>query len=645
MFHNNSNNKQSASAPSSPVRGIAAATGEKDDDDAAAAEDHHFGASSLTTAVSLRARSKSPFAGLRRRKKPVATATTKAEASVALSLFSSSSSSSPPVAVAAARDDVVDGSDYQHSAGPHRPKSKAQQSSDPTLPNKKNSTNDKNHSHQQSNRIGKVLAHAIGKKRTTPGRPRDKPTSENDSTSEHERQNELTDRVRVNDSNDPAHAPPPSKRSVPGVSVLTTTESDAGEHHPLPGDSFTSITTAPGHPGYHSHRVVVDVDDDDETLPTSSKTTTTKTIVVSPWVSFLTADATIILLLSIVLSISLTRKHWNEMSPVADRTAGIPLPVVLAWWLTAYWLGNVVRASHVKRIFLQTIRTGLGRKIAMEQGGEGGDAVEFPLPLVPTEVITEEYAQKCERKRHAFMLRFMKASLGGKPNVQFQQTTKLPRAITRLPTRAWTTLNNTRKRVLVWETTMDPTQDSGDIQSLLMQRLLKNQKYKRARRVSSIAQIAEPSSVPERETKHDQPGTPPPLADSLFSTTDSSIGRHRLSPEDADTLNDDFVIVPAMQLRGMDIFTTDEPQTQVAQHPWLIRNGLRDTPTVLINVVMHWANFLIYLQVRLYIYIYMCVCVCVERKHFQLENKERGNTTVANLALTVDTIDFVSHAL
>lgn len=65
---------------------------------------------------------------------------------------------------------------------------------------------------------------------------------------------------------------------------------------------------------------------------------------------------------------------------------------------------------------------------------------------------------------------------------------------------------------------------------------------------------------------------------------------------DADSL-DDFVVNPLLKLRGMDIFLTDgDPESSVADHPWLIENGLRDVPTFITNIISQWGNILIYFE-------------------------------------------------
>ena len=150
-------------------------------------------------------------------------------------------------------------------------------------------------------------------------------------------------------------------------------------------------------------------------------------------------------------------------------------------------------------------------------------------------------------------------------------------------TDTWSNLNPSRPAKFLWEKTVDPTLDRTK-NTLLMQRLLKNPVYKRVqKRLGSFG----------RGASGGENGDGGPVADHGEAAPDARMGRFEL-PE-ADTL-EEFVIVPMMQLRGMDVFLTDDPETEVATHPWLIGQGLRDVPTVLINVITPWANILIYLE-------------------------------------------------
>jgi hypothetical protein len=123
--------------------------------------------------------------------------------------------------------------------------------------------------------------------------------------------------------------------------------------------------------------------------------------------------------------------------------------------------------------------------------------------------------------------------------------------------------------------TCDPTKDTkkrGD----LMRRLLRNKHFRRAARPAPPLEI-----IPDLEV---------PL---IPVSTD--LGAFDLSKATADTL-DDFVIEPILKLRGMDVFLTDQLESQVASHPWLISQGLRDVPTLVVNTLTQWGHILVYFE-------------------------------------------------
>jgi hypothetical protein len=45
----------------------------------------------------------------------------------------------------------------------------------------------------------------------------------------------------------------------------------------------------------------------------------------------------------------------------------------------------------------------------------------------------------------------------------------------------------------------------------------------------------------------------------------------------------------------MDVFVADAGEDSMGEHPFLIKNGLRDRPTWIVNVITQWGNLIIYL--------------------------------------------------
>eukprot|EP00934_Nitzschia_sp_Nitz4_P006061 Nitzschia sp. Nitz4//scaffold381_size12975//10635//12625//NITZ4_008990-RA/size12975-snap-gene-0.4-mRNA-1//1//CDS//3329549904//6051//frame0 len=100
--------------------------------------------------------------------------------------------------------------------------------------------------------------------------------------------------------------------------------------------------------------------------------------------------------------------------------------------------------------------------------------------------------------------------------------------------------------------------------------------------------------------------SPPPSPRSSITneTTDggsSGGGDHALGGLDLETsnavvLSKKLNVVPIAALRGLDIFQSDSPDTNMATHPFLLQNGLCDVPTLLVNVVVPRGNVLLYFE-------------------------------------------------
>ena len=59
---------------------------------------------------------------------------------------------------------------------------------------------------------------------------------------------------------------------------------------------------------------------------------------------------------------------------------------------------------------------------------------------------------------------------------------------------------------------------------------------------------------------------------------------------------EDVVVEPLCRLRGLDVFLTDAPEKVLGNHSFLIKHGLRDRPTFLINVLTQWGNIMMYFE-------------------------------------------------
>ena len=61
--------------------------------------------------------------------------------------------------------------------------------------------------------------------------------------------------------------------------------------------------------------------------------------------------------------------------------------------------------------------------------------------------------------------------------------------------------------------------------------------------------------------------------------------------------DDENVLSPCLQLRGMDVFLSNEEEEEsIGTHPWLLQQGLRKVPTMVGNVHTQWGNVLLYFE-------------------------------------------------
>jgi hypothetical protein len=77
--------------------------------------------------------------------------------------------------------------------------------------------------------------------------------------------------------------------------------------------------------------------------------------------------------------------------------------------------------------------------------------------------------------------------------------------------------------------------------------------------------------------------------------TSMKIGTFDISQYPASSLEED-VVDPCFHLRGLDCFLTDAAENDMVSHPFLLKQGLRETPTFMVNAVLHWANVLVYFE-------------------------------------------------
>jgi hypothetical protein len=285
----------------------------------------------------------------------------------------------------------------------------------------------------------------------------------------------------------------------------------------------------------------------------ASTSTESPLVLIGPIRDFLTAYATIILIASFSVVLAITLRSWS-----AILNNQVPLSVAGSWVLLTYatgqfFSGSALKASH-RVLSPQATSTILE---SSEDSGVLGTGFGAPKNLSVK-----------QQEEKAGISQFFSKSFGRQQREQFVESLSKP----------WTSLQPNRKKVNSWEMRSDPMKDPKS-RSDLMQRLLRNSHFRRAARPSPTLE-----KVPEI-----------PEMDVSIIPVPTSIGAFDLSTATADTL-DDFVIEPLLKLRGMDVFLTEQLESQVASHPWLISQGMRNVPTLVVNTLTQWGHILVYFE-------------------------------------------------
>jgi len=74
------------------------------------------------------------------------------------------------------------------------------------------------------------------------------------------------------------------------------------------------------------------------------------------------------------------------------------------------------------------------------------------------------------------------------------------------------------------------------------------------------------------------------------------LGAADINKAHADVLSKKLPVKPMCELRGMDVFLADISEAELSNHPFLVKNGLREVPTFVLNMMTQWGNVLIYMQ-------------------------------------------------
>jgi hypothetical protein len=305
-------------------------------------------------------------------------------------------------------------------------------------------------------------------------------------------------------------------------------------------------------------------------------------VTLGPFLEFITADTTLLCIFTLAAAVYPTFEYWDNIwNPQATAVAPLVIlfKVGLPWMMVAFTLGLSLGQ------YMEDYRWILPMHYLTK--GSSQPSMNDRTHLDSISEAEEEGERQGELESHTPDTVVAKHSLfitllGKKRSerIQFRHPITIPPKV-----KAWTTLRTTtsssshetgRSFHLPWQHNISPTDDG-----FLMQNLLKHSSFRRTR-IST--DVVEQSDFLRQE-----------------STNSTHLGSFDLSSTVADSL-EGFVVEPIFQLRGMDVFLTDDPEPQASTHPWLIEQGLRSVPTFIVNVLTQWGNILIYFEMPTWVH-------------------------------------------
>lgn len=302
-------------------------------------------------------------------------------------------------------------------------------------------------------------------------------------------------------------------------------------------------------------------------------------IVVTPFIGILLHDVTIAVLILSLLAAIPTAYNWTSI-----MKHQLPISLIVLWLIVAFLVGMEIGRVKGMRTVLNKDKT---RASSLKGPHTMDKAVVTDTTMVsghveppdlrhslPSEILV---AQVCEDEnepvKEGYALFYTLVSPFSNVWLLFPEdavalVTEPVEAAKHVTDKCWSTLTHEIRET--WEMTgfimvADP----------LMQRLLKNPDYAR----KPLKEV-----ILEEQKEYERSGD-----------INSRIGAFDISKCDAFTL-ESVVIDPCMTLRGMDIFLTDDPEDDLSSHPFLLEQGLRKTPSMLVNIMVQWANIVVYFQ-------------------------------------------------
>jgi hypothetical protein len=133
-----------------------------------------------------------------------------------------------------------------------------------------------------------------------------------------------------------------------------------------------------------------------------------------------------------------------------------------------------------------------------------------------------------------------------------------------------------------WQRNLDPCKDTDNA---LMQNLLTRFNVRKI-----LSPVAHTTALPNEAPVATDTG------EAVNNSSTGHLGSFDIVSSSADSLVG-FVVDPLFKLRGMDVFLSEDPENEIATHPWFIEQGLRDSPSFTVNILTQWGNIFIYFAV------------------------------------------------
>jgi hypothetical protein len=299
-------------------------------------------------------------------------------------------------------------------------------------------------------------------------------------------------------------------------------------------------------------------------------------IVVTPFIGILLHDVTIAVLILFVLAAIPTAYNWTNI-----MKHQLPSSLIMLWLIVAFLVGmEIGRVKGMRTVLDKHKKKAKSRhnmaSASVTDTAKGSGHFEPPdlRQSLPSEILVAGVCDdENEPVKEGYALVYTLLSPFSKVWLLFPEdavalVTEPVGVAKRVTDKCWSTLTHETREA--WEMTgfimvADP----------LMQRLLKNPDFAR----KPLKEV-----ILEEQKEYERSGG-----------IDARIGAFDISKCDALTL-ENIVVDPCMTLRGMDIFLTDDPEDDLSSHPFLLKQGLRRTPSLLVNIMVQWANIVVYFQ-------------------------------------------------